>query len=173
MRGKPIQKSRIQEVKNSRRTNNLAPSSASPHSWLLGSLASWLLSMSLLPAFADAAPGGTNVSGASAPSVFVAVSRLGESEQQAAARDGQLMSHRRATDPFGITIRGAFTGIPPVAEHSPATPAAQPAAVNQIAAAVNAPTLEKAVHVPTFEQAVQELAISAVNLGSPQILIQS
>ena len=123
--------------------------------------------MSLQPVLADPAPG------ASAASTFVAVSRLGESEQQAAARDGQLMSHRRATDPFGITIRGAFTGLPPVAERPSPTPA-QPSAVNQkVAAAVNVPKLEQAVHVPTLEQAVQELAIGAVNVDSHEILIGS
>jgi len=116
----------------------------------------------LLPAFANAAP-GTNVSGASVPNAFVTVSRLGESEQQAAARDGQLMSHRRATDPFGITIRGAFTGIPPVAERPSPTPA-QPSAVQKVTAAVNVPTLEKAV---------EELRIGAVNVGSHEILIGS
>jgi len=134
-----------------------------------------MLLLLLLPAFADPAAGGANVlaSGASAPSVFAAVSRLGESEQQAAARDGQLMSHRRATDPFGITIRGSFTGPPPVAERPSPTPA-QPSAVNQkVAAAVNVPKLEQAVHVPTLEQAVQELAIGAVNVGSHEILIGS
>ena len=123
--------------------------------------------ISLQPVFADPAPG------ASAASTFVTVSRLGESEQQAAARDGQLMSHRRATDPFGITIRGAFTGLPPVAERPSPTPA-QPGAVNQkIAAPVNVPKLEQAVHVPTLEQAVQELAIGAVNVDSREILIGS
>lgn len=126
----------------------------------------------LLPAFANAAP-GTNVSGASGPNAFVTVSRLGESEQQAAARDGQLTSHRRATDPFGITIRGAFTGLPPVAERPSPTPT-PPGAVNQkVAAAVNLPKLEQPVHVPTLEQAVQELAIGAVNVDSHEILIGS
>jgi hypothetical protein len=134
-----------------------------------------MLLILLLPAFADPAAGGANVSasGASGPSVFMTVSRLGESEQQAAARDGQLTSHRRATDPFGITIRGAFTGLPPVAERPSPTPA-QPSAVNQkVAAAVNVPKLEQAVHVPTLEQAVQELAIGAVNVDSHEILIGS
>jgi hypothetical protein len=167
----PIQNSRIQEVKKSRMMRCETRREIVGSSWLLGFLASWLLGIS--PAFADAAPGGNNVSGASAPSVFVTITHLGESEQQAAARDGQLISHRRATDPFGITIRGAFTGLPPVVEHSPATPA-PPAAVNQkIAAAVNVPTLEQAVHVPTLEQAVQELTIGAVNVGSHEILIGS
>ncbi len=183
MTDKPIQESRSREFKNSRMVRCETRREIVGSSWILDFLASWLLGISrlagvlvvmlLLPAFADAAPGGTNVSGASAPSVFVTVTHLGESEQQAAARDGQLMSHRRATDPFGITIRGAFTGLPPVAEHSPATPA-QPSAVNQkMAAAVNVPTIEQAVHVPTLEQAVQELVIGAVNVGSHEILIGS
>ena len=80
--------------------------------------------ISLLPAFADPAPGASSVSapGTSAASAFVTVSHLGESDQQAALRDGQLLSHRRATDPFGNTIRGPYKGLPPVVEHPTATP---------------------------------------------------
>jgi hypothetical protein len=100
---------------------------------------------------------------------FVTVNRLGESDREAALRDGKLLSHRRTTDPFGITVRGPFKGLPPVVEQPaavPAQPAGTPAPppLSQVAAAVNVPTLEKAI---------QELVIGAVNLGSHQILIGS
>src|ERR1700733_7325339 len=54
---------------------------------------------------------------APSPNDFVTVSRLGEPDQQAAVRVGQLLSHRRTTDPFGNTIRGPYRGLPPVVEH--------------------------------------------------------
>jgi hypothetical protein len=103
------------------------------------------------------------ISGASSPSPFVTVSHLGESDQQAALRDQQLLSHRRATDLFGITIRGPFKGLPPVVEHPTATPE-PPKAETQASAAANVPTLEKAV---------QELSIGGLNVGSHEILINS
>jgi hypothetical protein len=134
------------------------------------SLTSWLISsfavlMSLLPAFAEAAPGPSVVmpSGAPAPNVYVTVQHLGESEQQATAREGQLLSHRRATDPFGNTIRGPFKGLPPVVEHATPIPG-PPTAATQAAATVNLPTLEKAIH---------ELTIGALNVGLREILIGS
>src|SRR5271166_6247226 len=83
-------------------------------SWILGFLASWLLGIS--PAFADPSP--APASGASrvpaAPSPFQNVSRLGESAAQAVLREGHLLSHLRGIDPFGITIRGPYKGLPPV-----------------------------------------------------------
>jgi hypothetical protein len=177
MRGKPIQKSRIQEVKNSRMMRCETRREIVGSSRLLGFLTSWLLGisrltglfavlMSLLPAFADPSPVGSNVSasGASPAIAFVTVNHLGEAEPQAALRDGQLLSHRRATDPFGIAIRGPFKGLPPVVEHPTATPEQPNNAASQVAAPVNLPTLEKAV---------QELAIGAVNVDSHQILIGS
>jgi hypothetical protein len=100
---------------------------------------------------------------------FATVSRLGESDREAALRDGQLLSHHRAADPFGITVRGPFKGLPPVAEQPaavPAQPSSTPAPppLSQVAAAANLPTLEKAI---------QELVIGAVNLSSHQMLIGS
>ena len=120
----------------------------------LASLVSWLLGVS--PAFAGPSPapasGASRVpaSGASAPSPFLNVSRLGESAAQAALREGHLLSHLRGIDPFGITIRGPYKGLPPVAEH----PAEQPTSADQAAAAAKVPTLEKAV---------QALQIGGVN----------
>ena len=132
-------------------------------SWLLGFLAFWLLGIS--PAFADAAPAVPNVSAspASAPIVYLTVNHLGESEQQAALKEGQLLSHRRTTDPFGIAIRGPFKGLPPVVEH-PVAPSVQPDAASQPAVAVKVSTLEKAL---------QELTIGGVNVGRHEILIGS
>ena len=178
MKGKPIQKSRSQEFKNSRMMRCETRREMFGSSWLLGFLASWLLGISrlmgfcavltsLLPAFADPSPVGSNVSasGASPAIAFVTVNHLGEAEPQAALRDGQLLSHRRATDPFGIAIRGPFKGLPPVVEHPTATPGQPNSAPSQIPL--------PAVNVPTLEKAVQELAIGAVNVDSHQILIGS
>jgi hypothetical protein len=122
------------------------------------------LLMSLLPALAGPITGTSIViPPVPTPNAYVTVQHLGESEQQAAAREGQLLSHRRATDPFGNSIRGPFKGLPPVVEHSTPTPG-PPTAATQAAAVANLPTLEKAV---------QELTIGAVNVGAHDILIGS
>jgi hypothetical protein len=119
--------------------------------------------MSALPAWAGSALGPPNVpaSGASLPNGYLTVKHLGESEQQATAREGELLSHRRATDPFGNNIRGPFKGLPPTVEHPTPT---QPSAASQVAAVVNGPTLERAV---------QELTIGALNVATHEILIGS
>jgi hypothetical protein len=118
-----------------------------------------VLLLSLLPVFAGPAPGASRLpaSSASAPSPFSNVLRLGEWAAQVAMREGPLLSHKRGVDPFGITIRGPYKGLPPVVEH----PAEQP---NLAATAANVPTLEKAV---------QALAIGGVNVGQREILIGS
>jgi hypothetical protein len=124
-----------------------------------------------LSAFADPATSapGTKVAKVLSAGTFATVSRLGESDREAALRDEKLLSHHRATDPFGITVRGPFKGLPPVVAQptaAPAEPAATPAPppLSQVAAAVNVPTLEKAI---------QELVIGGLNLSSRQILIGS
>jgi hypothetical protein len=94
----------------------------------------------------------------------VAVNRLGDPNQPAAAREGQLLSHRRATDPFGNTIRGPYKALPPVLEHPTATPGA---------ASVATPVAGPVVDEPTIEKAVQELSIGAVNVDAHEILIGS
>jgi hypothetical protein len=128
--------------------------------------------LSPLPAFAD--PGtttapDTKVAKVLSAGAFATVSQLGESDREAARRDEKLLSHHRATDPFGNSVRGPFRGLPPVVEQPAAAPAqpaatAAPTPLNQVATAVNVPTLEKAV---------QELVIGAINLRSRQILIGS
>ena len=176
MSGKPIQQSRSREFKNSRMVRCETRGEIVGPSWILDFLASWLLGISRLmggfavlislpPALADPAPGTSNVSpsGASARSAFPTVDHLGEWDQLAALRDGQLLSHPRTKDPFGIAIRGPFKGLPPPLEHPAATPT-QPDAASQVAEAFNQPTLEKAV---------QELSIGGVNLGGREILIGS
>jgi hypothetical protein len=116
--------------------------------------------ISLLPAFADLAPGASNVStsGVSTGTAYAVVNHLGESDQQVAQRDGLLLSHRRATDPFGNAIRGPFKALPAVVEHATATPTPE---VSQTIAP----------NVPTLEKAVQELTIGAVDVGAHEILI--
>jgi hypothetical protein len=117
--------------------------------------------MSIVPGYADAVLGVPNglAAGASAPSAFATINRLGESDQQAALRVGQLLARRRTIDPFGNTIRGPYRGLPPVAEHP--TAAGQPVAA--------AP----AVYVPTVDDAIKGLSIGAVNVGSHEFLIGS
>jgi hypothetical protein len=125
--------------------------------------------LSPISAFADPVTGAPDTKVGKSVGAFVTVNRLGESDREAALRDGKLLSHRRTADPFGITVRGPFKGLPPVVEQPAAVPA-QPAPtqapppLSQVAAAVNSPTLEKAI---------QELVIGAVNLDSHQILIGS
>jgi hypothetical protein len=93
----------------------------------------------------------------------VTVNHLGEPDQQAASREGQLLSRRRATDPFGNTIRGPYKALPPVVEHPIAPTATQEAS----------PVVSEVVNEPTIEKAVQELTIGAVNVGAHEILIGS
>jgi hypothetical protein len=117
---------------------------------------------SLLPAFADPTPEVSKgpATQASASGGFVTVNHLGEPDQQAASREGLLLSRRRATDPFGNTIRGPYKALPPVVVQPTATPGA---------AAVASP----AANEPTIEKAVEELSIGAVNVGAHEILIGS
>jgi hypothetical protein len=136
---------------------------AGSYSELLCTLSVLLMSLQL--ALTDPAVGVSDgtASQVSTAAAFVTVNHLGESDQQAALREGKLLSHQRATDPFGIVIRGPFKSLPPVVERPTATPA-QPNAVKQVATAINGPTLEKAV---------QELAVGGINLDSRQLLIGS
>ena len=121
-----------------------------------------MLLMVMPAAFANAAPEASALSAVApaGPGLFVTINHLGESEQQAALRIGQLLSHRRAADPFGNIIRGPYKALPPVVEH-PVAASGQPAAAAPVA------------HVPTIEQAVQELSIGAVNVGAHEMLIGS
>jgi hypothetical protein len=106
--------------------------------------------------------GRTPVTPVAVPSPYAVVNHIGEADQQVTLKDGQLLAHRRTTDPFGVAIRGKFKGLPPVAEHpsavsSPAQPNTSPIAVN----------------VMTFEKAVQQLPIGAVNIADREALIGS
>jgi hypothetical protein len=125
---------------------------------------------SLLPVFADPAPGVSNgpATRVSAPGAFVTINHLGEPDQPAAVREGQLLSRRRATDPFGNTIRGPYKALPPVLEHPSATPGAA-----SVAGPVASPVAGPVVDEPTIEKAVRELSIGAVNVGAHEILIGS
>ncbi len=78
------------------------------------------------PTFADPATGcprRPRLAKVLSAGAFATVNRLGESDQEAALREGKLLSHHRTTDPFGITVRGPFKGLPPVAEQPAAVPA--------------------------------------------------
>jgi hypothetical protein len=124
-----------------------------------------LVLMIIPAAFTNAAPDTSAISAAppAGAGLFVTINHLGETEQQAALRSGQLLVHRRAADPFGNIIRGPYKALPPVIAH----PVAAAAAGQPTAAAA------PAVHVPTIEQAVQELPIGAVNVGAHEILVGS
>jgi hypothetical protein len=132
----------------------------------LSSLASVIFGVLVVTLAALAEPGPPAVSigslsKASSSNDFATVSRLGEPDQQAAQREGQLLTHRRATDPFGNIIRGPYKALPPMVEHPTATPGPSTAASPVV------------VNVPTLEKAVQELAIGAVNVGAHEMLVGS
>ncbi len=92
---------------------------------------------------------------ASSPSPYLIVSHIDEADQQISLKDGKLLTHRRATDPFGLAIGGKFKGLPPVAEH----PTANPAKTNEpVQLPVN-------VDEPTLEKAVQQLPIGGVDIA--------
>ena len=125
-------------------------------SWLLGFLVSWLL---VFPRRLQAPrpPRRLALASTGAPSPFLNVSRLGESAAQAALRDGHLLSHLRGIDPFGITIRGPYKGLPPVVEH----PAEKP----NLAVA--------AAKYRRSKKPYKSLTIGGVNVGGREILVGS
>jgi hypothetical protein len=139
-------------------------------------LALFAAMLSPLSAFADPVTGDPATNIGKSVGAFVTVNRLGESDREAALRDGKLLSHRRTTDPFGMTVRGPFKGLPPVVEQPAAVPEQPATAPAQLAATPAPPPLSQvaaAVNVTTLEKAIQELVIGAVNLGRHQILIGS
>jgi hypothetical protein len=93
---------------------------------------------------------------------YAVVNHLGEADQQVTLKDGQLLTHRRTADPFGIAIRGKFKGLPPVAGN--------PSAVNSLAQPNTPPV---ATNVLTLEKALQQLSIGAVNIADREALIGS
>jgi hypothetical protein len=109
---------------------------------------------------------------ASAPHHLAVVNHIGESEQQAALRDGKLSARRRSIDPFGIAIRGKFKGLPPPVAERPATTPGKPAANNQPAPGQPVPA-PPASNEPTLAQAVQQLVIGGINVGGREVLIGS
>jgi hypothetical protein len=121
-----------------------------------------LLLLPLLPVFADPMPkvSGVPATGTPTPAAYATVSHLGESEQQAALREGQLLSRRRATDPFGNTIRGPYKALPALVQAAAPTPGQET-------------TAEPVVILPTLEKAVQELTIRALDVSAHEILIGS
>jgi hypothetical protein len=108
----------------------------------------------------------------SAPHHLGVVNRIGESEQQAALRDGKLSARRRSADPFGIAIRGKFKGLPPPEAMRPATTPGTAAASNQPAPGKPAQA-QPASNEPTFSQAVQQLVIGGIDVGGREVLIGS
>jgi hypothetical protein len=105
--------------------------------------------------------GKASVKPVSAPSPYIIVDHIDEADRQISLRDGKLLTHRRATDPFGLAIGGKFKGLPLIAEH----PAPQPAKTNgpmQLPVTGDQPTLEKAV---------QHLPIGGVNIPDHEALI--
>jgi hypothetical protein len=141
------------------------------NTWLSSLFAVLLTQLPSLPA---PLPGVSNVASSAVPAsgVFVTVNQLGEIDQMGEQREGAMLSHRRAIDPFGNIVRGQFKGLPEAVERSTPIPlqlaaaAASPAVQGHPAAAI-AP----AVAVPTLETAVRELTIRAVNVGAHEILI--
>jgi hypothetical protein len=100
------------------------------------------------------------------------VNHLGESDEQAALRNGTSPARGRTLDPFGVAIRGSFKALPPVerpsatpAKPSPALPENNPA---MAAKPVQAPTPN---NQPTLEKAVAQLTIGGLNVTRREILI--
>jgi hypothetical protein len=110
----------------------------------------------------DPAQNATKASAAAATRPYALINHVGEADQQVSLKDGQLLAHRRAVDPFGIAIGGKFKGLPPVAEHSPVA-ASSPAQPSKL---VTADEL-------TLEKAVQQLPVGAVNIADREALIGS
>jgi hypothetical protein len=109
---------------------------------------------------------------ASALQHLAVINRIGESEQQAALRDGKLSARRRSADPFGIAIRGKFKGLPPPVAERPAATPGKPAANNQPAPGKPAQA-PPASNEPTLGQAVQQLVIGGIDVGGREVLIGS
>jgi hypothetical protein len=106
------------------------------------------------------------VATASTASKYLVINRIGEPDEQVAFTDDKLAVHRRSMDPFGISSRGKFKGLPAIAEH-PVTASGQP---NQIVKAVQSLVPDNG---PTLDQAVQQLAVGGVNIAEREILIGS
>jgi hypothetical protein len=128
----------------------------------IGSLLALALPFS---AFGDPEVAGP-VATASPASKYLVINRIGEPDQQVPFMDDKLAVHRRSTDPFGISSRGKFKGLPVIAEH-PVTASGQP---NQIVKAVQSLVPDNG---PTLNQAVQQLAVGGVNIAEREILIGS
>ena len=133
--------------------------------WRQGPAALQLLVLGLLALVTSAAadPAQGDLKKLAAPvSPYVFVSHIGDADQQISLKDGNLLAHRRATDPFGLAVAGKFKGLPQVAEHPQAGPG--PAAVSNKLALPDGLTLEKAI---------QQLPLGAVSLDSREALIGS
>jgi len=94
------------------------------HRLVLASIA--VLGMVCAPRLVSADPAqdaGVQGKVAPLPARYGVVNHIGDVQQQVSLADGKLLAHRRATDPFGVAIRGKFKGLPTLAEH-PALPLA-------------------------------------------------
>jgi hypothetical protein len=132
-------------------------SSRRPVLTLIGVLASATLA-SADPGTGTASP---NAKIAPSPSPYVVVSHLDETDQQISLKDGKLLAHRHATDPFGIAMSGKFKGLPLIVER----PVTNPAKTNE---PVQVPAVGNEL---TLEKAVQQLPIGAVNIDSHEALV--
>jgi hypothetical protein len=94
-------------------------------------------------------------------SPYVIVSHLDETDQQISLKDGKLLAHRHAMDPFGMAMSGKFKGLPPIVEN----PVTNPAKTNE---PVQVPAVGNEL---TLEKAVQQLPIGAVNIDSHEALV--
>jgi hypothetical protein len=123
-------------------------------------------------ALGDLGQGDVRASPIPAASPYAVIYHVAEPEQQISLLDGALLVHRRTADPFGVSIRGPFKGLPPVAEHPVATPIppSQPKQGNQPIQPAQVPV---AANEPTLEKAVQQLSIGGVNIAGREALIGS
>ena len=129
-----------------------------PALMLIGMLATLALATS---ASGDPVQGDGKTSPVPVASPYAVVNHVGEADQQVTLKDGQLLAHRRTTDPFGVAIRGKFKGLPPVEHPSTVSSQGQPN------------TSPVATNVLTLEKALQQLPIGAVDIADREALIGS
>jgi len=107
----------------------------------------------------DLAQDNGKISPAPSTSPYAVINHIGEADQQVTWHEDKLLARRRTIDPFGVAIRGKFKGLPPVEQHTPATP-------NVPAQAAKPATTEL-----TLEKAVLQLPVGAVNIADREALI--
>lgn len=106
------------------------------------------------PALGDPGQGDSKVSAAPSPSQYAVINQIGEAGKQVRWLEDKLLARQRATDPFGIAIRGKFKGL--LVQQHANTPAQAVKPANPLL---------------TLEKAILQLPIGAVNVANREALI--